>query len=61
LFLDRFRGEKWRSCWSDGPFGLRQDYAITKTLVEMRGGKIWIESEERRGSEFCFILPKGGS
>jgi signal transduction histidine kinase len=31
--------------------------AISKALVEMHGGKIWIESELDKGSVFCFTLP----
>ena len=34
--------------------------AITKNLIELHGGTIWVESEEGKGSEFCFILPTGG-
>ncbi len=30
---------------------------IAKTLVELMGGKIWFESEFRRGSELAFVLP----
>ena len=33
--------------------------SITKKLIEMHGGKIWVESEEGKGSEFCFTLPTG--
>lgn len=31
--------------------------SITKQLVELHGGKIWVESEVGRGSHFTFALP----
>jgi PAS domain S-box-containing protein len=32
--------------------------ALTKSLVELHGGKIWVESEgERKGSRFTFVIP----
>ena len=31
--------------------------AICKEIVQRHGGKIWVESEEGKGSSFCFILP----
>jgi signal transduction histidine kinase len=30
---------------------------ITKSLVEMQGGKIWFESEYRKGTTFHFTVP----
>ncbi len=33
--------------------------AITKQLVDMHGGKIWIESKYGEGSNFIFLLPIG--
>jgi hypothetical protein len=33
---------------------------LTKQLIEMHGGFIWIESEHERGNNFCFTLPKCG-
>jgi signal transduction histidine kinase len=31
--------------------------SITKTLIEKQGGKIWFESEFRKGTSFYFTIP----
>ena len=30
---------------------------ITKSLIEMQGGRIWFESQEGEGATFHFTLP----
>ena len=32
--------------------------SVVKKIVEMYGGRIWVESEKTKGSRFYFILPK---
>jgi signal transduction histidine kinase len=37
--------------------GVGLGLSISKAYVEMLGGKIWVESEEGKGSIFYFSLP----
>ena len=31
--------------------------ALTKRIIDLHGGRIWVESEENKGSKFLFTLP----
>ena len=42
-----------------GAKGVGLGLYIAKSIVEAHGGRIWVKSEEGKGSRFCFALPAG--
>ena len=41
--------------------GMGLGLSVAKNMIELHGGRIWVESEEGKGSTFTFLLPVGGS
>ncbi len=56
VIFDEFRQVDGSSTREDQGTGL--GLALCRRLVEMHGGKIWVESELSRGSKFVFMIPQ---
>ncbi|MBL7996336.1 response regulator [bacterium] len=56
VIFDEFRQVDGSSTREDQGTGL--GLALCRRLIEMHGGKIWVESELNKGSKFIFVIPQ---
>lgn len=53
--FDKFHQVRWTG--QGKPQGTGLGLAIAKSLIELHGGRIWVESEVGRGTRFVLTLP----
>ena len=56
FIFDEFTKAKRKGLRGEKPIGL--GLSITKKLVQLQGGEIWVESEEGKGTIFFVKIPK---
>lgn len=57
IFEAFHRGYKVPAADTRSSTGMGLGLAIAKSIVELHKGKVWVESEQGEGAEFCFSLP----
>ena len=56
VLFERFTKARRYGLKGERPSGL--GLSIVKRIIELHGGKIWVESEEHKGTSFYFEVPK---
>ncbi|MDQ4140090.1 MAG: PAS domain-containing sensor histidine kinase [Bacteroidota bacterium] len=56
VLFDRFTMARRYGLKGERPSGL--GLSIVKRIIELHGGKIWVESQENKGTAFYFKIPK---
>ncbi|MEO1290614.1 MAG: ATP-binding protein, partial [Chloroflexota bacterium] len=59
LFEKFYRGEQARQRDVDGHRGAGLGLAIAQGFIDAHQGKIWVNSDEQRGTTFAFAIPVG--
>ena len=57
IFKKFFRAD---NAFKKVPEGSGLGLSLVKSLVDSWGGKVWFESEEKKGTTFYFTIPKSG-
>ena len=57
--FDRFYQVETHLTRKHGGMGL--GLSVAKSMIELHGGRIWVKSEEGKGSTFTFLLPLNGT
>jgi signal transduction histidine kinase len=48
------------ACYTTKPHGLGMGLAISRSLIEAHGGRLWASANQPHGAVFRFTLPTGG-
>jgi len=52
------KAEVFQASFTTKPQGMGLGLSICRTIVENHGGQIWVEDNQRGGSDFCFTIPR---